>query len=208
MRRDTRDASIQRLTVLLLLVAAGGVLLGGATSFAQTFLPDALQPFANSASGWTLLTALMVAACRARTLPFAVYGAVSFVMLVLGYQVVSGLRGFPTSETLFLIAGILVGPFVGIAASWLNRDGWRAMIGCGVLAGIAIGEGVYGLTLVADTTGYLYWTVICVVGVGMLFTTAVRRLHSWPARLTATALVALVGAAFYFTYIWAGQLGA
>ena len=101
-------------------------LLGGATSFAQTFLPDALRPFANSASGWTLLTALVVGLCRARTLASAVLGAASFALLVLGYQYVSGLRGFPTDETLFLIVGLVVGPFVGVAASWLTRGGWRA----------------------------------------------------------------------------------
>jgi len=42
-------------------VLVASFLLGGLTSYAQGFLPDAAAPFANSASGWTLLTALLVA---------------------------------------------------------------------------------------------------------------------------------------------------
>lgn len=106
----------------LLIVAGVSVLLGAATSFAQTVLPDALRPFSNSASGWTVLTAGVVAACRARAKSSALLGAASFAALVLGYQLMSTLRGSPTSETVFLVIGLIVGPFVGVAASWFSRE--------------------------------------------------------------------------------------
>jgi hypothetical protein len=204
-RGDLRYSAV-RFVVQLLAVSAAGALLGGATSFAQTFLPDALRPFANSASGWTLLTALTVAACRARTAPAALFGAVSFVALVLGYQFVSGLRGFPTSETLFLIIGVIVGPFVGVAASWLHRDGWRALLGCGALSGIAVGEGVYGLVKISDTTGWFYWTLIGLVGIGLLVVTALHRIHSTRSRVVLVALVLAVSATFFFVYTAAGEI--
>jgi hypothetical protein len=194
---------MRRVVVLLgqfALVALGSALLGGLTSFAQTFLPDALRPFANSASGWTLLTALMVGLCRARTAPSAVFGATSFVLLVLGYQVVSGLRGFPTNETLFLIVGLVVGPFVGVAASWLRRGGWRSILGCGVLAGIAVGECAYGFIVVLGSTSWFYWTLIGVVGVALTAHTAMRRLRATAARVVLIGLVAAVAVAFYFAY--------
>lgn len=189
------------------LVALGSLVLGGLTSYAQTFLPDALRPFANSASGWTLLTALMVGLFRARTAPSAVFGATSFVLLVLGYQFVSGLRGFPTSETLFLIIGVVVGPFVGVAASWLHRGGWRSILGCGVLAGIAVGEGAYGLIMVMESTGWFYWTLIGLVGVAVLVHVVVCRLHVTSARVVAVALVAVVAVVFFFAYLAAGRIG-
>ena len=205
-RGGRRRGAVVRLLVQLMLVVGASLLLGGATSFAQTFLPDALNSFANSASGWTLLTALVVGACRARTVPSAVFGAASFVALVLGYQIVSGLRGFPTDETLFLIVSVIVGPFVGIAASWLHRNAWRVVAGGGILAGIALGEGAYGLILVASTTGWFYWSVISVAGVGLLAVAVVYRLHTTRTRIAAIGLTFLVGAAFYVSYVALGSV--
>ncbi|MBB5843509.1 putative membrane protein YeaQ/YmgE (transglycosylase-associated protein family) [Conyzicola lurida] len=190
----------------LIAVAAASALFGGATSFAQTFLPDVLRPFANSASGWTLLTAMVVAECRARTVPSAVFGAVSFVALVLGYQIVSGLRGSADEQTLFLIIGIVVGPFVGVAASWFHRDGWRALLGSGILSGIAVGEGVYGLVLISDTTGWFYWTIIAVIGLVLLILTARYRIHNARGRVLLALVVLAVGVAFFFAYLAAGQI--
>lgn len=200
------EATARRLPVLLLLVVLVSLLLGGATSFAQTVLPDALRPFANSASGWTLLTALAVAGCRARTLPSAVFGAASFVSLVLGYQVVSTLRGFPTSETLFLIAGLVVGPFVGAAAAWLRRGGVRTALACGALAGIAIGESAFGLLVVSATTGWFSWTLIGVAGLGLLAHTVLRRLGTARLRLLAAGLVAATAVAFLLSYTAIGGI--
>ena len=96
---------------------AASFLLGGLTSFAQGFLPDAAAPFANSASGWTLLTALLVAwaarDARTRTWHAAVLGAASFVLLTLGYTVAADLRGFFYDPTLFGEEGHVGGPRVG-----------------------------------------------------------------------------------------------
>ena len=194
------DPAVRRLPVLLLLVVLVSLVLGAATSFAQTFLPDALRPFANSASGWTLLTALAVAGCRARTVPSAVFGAAGFVSLVLGYQVMSTLRGFPTSETLFLIVGLVVGPFVGAAAAWLSRGGVRSAVACGALAGIAIGEGAYGLLVVVATTGWFFWSLIGAAGLALLAHTVLRRLGTARPRLLAVGLVLATAVAFFFSY--------
>ncbi len=48
------------------IVAAASLLLGAATFFAQGSLPDALRSFANSASGWTLVTVLLLNWIRVR----------------------------------------------------------------------------------------------------------------------------------------------
>lgn len=52
------------------------LLLGAETSLAQGFLPDAVNSFANSASGWTILTALIVWTIRGVTSLSALLGAV------------------------------------------------------------------------------------------------------------------------------------
>ena len=187
-----------------ILVLAASLLLGGATSFAQTVLPTVLQPMANSSSGWTLLTALLVWAARERAVPSAVYGALSFVALVLGYQVVSELRGFPTSEELFLVVGVVAGPFVGVAACWLHRRGLAAALGAALLAGVGIGEGVYGLTRIAATTGWLWWATTILLGVALLALVLARRARR--PREIGVALVgtALVAVAFNAAYTLLG----
>ena len=105
------------------IVVVASFLLGGVTSYAQGFLPDAFASFANSASGWTLLTALLLFWSRLRTAPAALLGAVSFVLLVLGYTVASQVRGYVYDPLLFSAVGVVAGPFVGVAASWLDDGG-------------------------------------------------------------------------------------
>ena len=187
-------------------VVALSFLLGGLTSYAQSFLPDAFASFANSASGWTVLTALLVYWSRARTVPAAVLGAVSFVLLVLGYTVAADLRGYVYHPLLFSLVGVVVGPFVGVAASWLRASGVRAAIGTALLAGIGIGEAAYGLTLIGNTTSPVYWTVIGVAGVALLGGMVVRRLRgALPVGLAAGGAVALA-AAFYVAYSSLGSV--
>jgi hypothetical protein len=199
------QAAPARPTILVQAVRFGTVvglsfLLGGLTSYAQGFLPDGFASFANSASGWTVLTALLVFWSRARTAPAAVLGAVSFVLLVLGYMVAAQVRGYVYDPMLFTAVGVVVGPFVGVAASWLRRSGVRAALGTALLAGIGIGEAAYGLTIIGDTTSPVYWTVIGVAGVALLGGMVVRRLGgALPVALAAGGAVALA-AAFYVAY--------
>ena len=157
-------------------VAVGGsVILGGLTSFAQTVLPDAFRPFANSASGWTLLAFLLVYVGRARLLLGTILGVVAFVGLVEGYAIVSNLRGFYYSYTgIFTLVGVVAGPVLGFSAA-LARHGigrssrplWR-VLGFSPLCAVLIGDGVFGLGYVSDTTGAFYWILTIVVGIVVL----------------------------------------
>lgn len=182
------------------------VLLGGLTSFAQGWLPAAAAPFANSASGWTLLTVLLVAWARLAPRLSAVLGAVSFVLLVLGYTWAAGLRGLTYSPVLFTVVGLIVGPPVGLATAWLRSAGVRAASGTAALAGIAVGEGVYGLTEVADTTHPAYWVVIAVVGLGLLILMLMRRLRG--AAPIAVAVLGTVAVAVAFVVAYSSLGGA
>lgn len=176
-------------------------LLGGLTSYAQGLLPDAFASFANSASGWTVLTALLVYWSRARAVPAAVLGAVSFVLLVLGYTATAQVRGFVYDPLLFSVVGVVVGPFVGVAASWLRATGVRAALGTALLAGIGLGESVYGLTIIRETTSPVYWTVIGVAGLALVAGMIVRRVRgAWPVALASGGSL-VVAAAFYVGYV-------
>lgn len=185
--------------------------LGGLTSYAQGFLPDVAAPFANSATGWTLLTALLVAwyarAEHARTWHAAVLGAASFVLLTLGYTVVADLRGYVYDPTMFGLVGLVVGPFVGVAAAWLWRSGVHAALGTAVLAGIGVGESVYGLTTVVETTGATYWVVIDVVALVLLAAMLARRVRGAVPVTVAVAGTAAIAGAFVLAYRALGTIG-
>ncbi|WP_195849531.1 DUF6518 family protein [Nocardioides marmotae] len=172
-----------------LAVVAASLALGGATSWAQGLLPDALGSFANSPSGWTLLTVLLVAAVRPSLGGGAVLGVVSFVALVLGYTVASELRGLVYDPTFWGAVGVVAGPVVGAAAAaMVGRRVVPAALGAGALAGVLVADGVYGLTVVGETTSPVYW-VLCLIAAAALVGGTARHLR------TPTAVAAVLGTA-------------
>lgn len=190
------------------MVVVASLVLGGLTSFAQTVLPDALRPAANSVSGWVVLTALLVWGVRQSTAVSAVLGAVSLVALVLGYQLVSTLRGFPTTETLFLIAGVVAGPFVGVAAAWLRRRGTPAALAGALLGGIGLGEGVYGLLTLIPVTGWVFWGLLEAAGAGFVLAVLARRTSRFRDRTVGVLVALAITTAFVLAYTAAGSIAA
>lgn len=134
-------------------------------------------------------------------------GAVSFVLLVLGYTAASELSGYPYSPVLFSLVGIVVGPFVGIATSWHRKTRMFAALGTALLAGIGIGEGVYGLTIVGDTTHPAYWLLIGLIGLALLGFMIVRRITGRAPIVLALAGTAAVALAFNLAYLALGRVG-
>jgi hypothetical protein len=173
-------------------MVGGSLVVGGLTSVAQGLLPDSLRSVANSPSGWTLLTVVMISVARPRLLPAACFGAVSFVCLVLGYTFVSELRGLSYSPALWGAIGLLVGPVVGWATSAaFDGRSLLSVLGSSLIAGIAITDAVYGLTVIADTTSPVYWWIAAVAGVSFLVLVDVRRQPS--RRYVAVQVVLTIG---------------
>jgi uncharacterized protein DUF6518 len=170
-------------------VVAGSLVLGGATSWAQGGLPDALESFANSLSGWCVCTTLLVAAVRPTTSRGAALGIASFVCLVLGYTLASEARGLSYDPTFWVVVGVLGGPFVGAAAATLRgrRPMPDAAVGSGLLAGVLAADATYGLTVVADTTSPVYWTLVLVAAVLLVTVMDVLVLRSAAAIATQLA---------------------
>lgn len=189
--------------------AACGLLLGGATSFGQQYLPDELRPFANSNSGWTLLAYVVSVLCTQnrtarRWWIGAGLGLVVFHTLLLGYSTVSTWRGFPDSYgwgDFFFLVATLAGPVIGLAGLWWwsDRQVLRA-VGVAVFAAVMIGDGVSGLLRVVDTTGPTYWVLSIVIGAVTLAWVALRRLSHLRERLIAVALTAVGATAFVLLF--------
>ncbi|MFF7684143.1 DUF6518 family protein [Microbacterium sp. NPDC007973] len=197
--------------VPVLSVAAASLVLGGLTSVGQTVLPAALVSFANSAGGWTMLAFGLVWLTRARPPVAAALGIVSFVLLIEGYRIVSGWRGFyyaePFQDT-FTVIGVFAGPVVGLSASLLRGGAaaWKPFAAAPVGA-VLIGEGVYGLTVVAASTSPVYWVVQIVAGLALM-TAAVHAARHRIVPAVVGVVLALGGAAAFIAfYLWLGQLG-
>jgi hypothetical protein len=173
------------------------VALGMATSWAQGWLPDALRSFANSPSGWTICTALVVALLRPTPRWGAVLGLLSFPALVAGYTLASELRGLTYSPVLWGTIGVLTGPFIGWAAATLRGRGVATAVGTGLLAGVLVSDGIYGLTRVADTTSPVYWT-LCLVGAVVLLVGMGSRV---PVGLMLAATLAATGVALLANHV-------
>lgn len=174
--------------------------LGAVTAYAQGFLPDAAAPLANSASTWTLLTAVLVYASRVPVTSAAALGAVSFVLLVLGYTVASELRGYSYDPVRFGVIGMVVGPVVGVSAAWLHARDLPAALGTAVLAGIGLGEAVYGLTVVDESTSPVSWTIVGVVAAALLVGMLTRRIRDALPVAVAVLGTFAVATAFVLAY--------
>lgn len=101
--------------------------------------------------------------------------------------------------------GIVAGPFIGAAALALRRRPLHAALGAGLLAGLLVGEAVYGLTVVGDTTSPVYWWISGAGGVLLLGAMAFR-IRRPGLIVLAAALTSSIAAAFLLAYQLLGTL--
>jgi Family of unknown function (DUF6518) len=185
------------------IVAAVALVLGFLTAYAQAWLPEDLGSLANSSGVWALVAfALALLASDARTA--ALYGCVALIALLVGYVLGTSARGFASGTALVVFwgaAAIVVGPALGLGAHWVKTEtGLAAAVGIGVMSGVLIGEGVYGLAYIADTTYPPYWWGEVIVGVVLLSGVASRRLEGPGIVAIAVAVCALTATAFVLIY--------
>ena len=112
---------------------------------------ESVSSLANTSGSWVLVA---FPALRPRTGHRD--GVRALASLLAGYVLGAGIRGFPSSTALMVfwgLAAVLAGPPLGLSAHWVRagRPGLAAL-GAGVPAGVLIGEGVYGLRVISDTT--------------------------------------------------------
>jgi hypothetical protein len=192
-----RSELAEIVTAVLVGVAAGAV-----TSLLQGQLRP-LDPFASSAGSWSAIAALLAA--RTRRPGFAVLvGVLVLWSLMGGYLLATELRDLSMSSTFvpfWLVCGALGGPFMGLAGSWLRHDtAWRAALAVAALARLLLGEAVYGLTVLAATTGATYWVLQTAVSLALLVGWAVRRRPD--TRWLALAVAGTAAGAGSFALVW------
>ena len=173
------------------LAAVVGLAVGALTSVGQAVLADAAGSLANSAGPWAL-TAFLVARL-ARRLPAAIGAAmVTMVCSELGYVVVGRLRDISSSSStvaFWTVAAVIAGVPIGVAARWSRSTlAWRACAGAGVVAGVLLGEGIYGLDRLRETTSAGYWQLEVAAGMVLVAVVGGRR-------RSPLAIAALLGSA-------------
>ena len=186
-----------------LLVAVGaGLAIGIATSVAQGSLPQTLTPLSNSTGTWCL-GAFALALLERDPRRAALIGFASLIAMLAGYALATELRGFPVGTSMFGrwgAAAVIAGPALGIGAAWLRGPApLRAAAGVAPIAGILLGEGLYGLTVLTATTPVAYWIGEVALGLALAGLAAIR-IRARRGIATMLALSAVASAIFYMVY--------
>jgi len=94
-------------------------------------------------------------------------------------------------------AALLAGPLVGIFAHGVKSgQGLRPAVGIGAMSGVLVGEGVYGLRFISDSTSPVYWWCEILVGVILAALVVMRQSRRARSAAVAAAAGALAAAAF------------
>lgn len=181
---------------------------GVLTSLGQRHLPAELHSLANSSTSWAVVAFALALLARHRWSAVLVAVA-AFVGQLAGYDVASRvLVGYglaPATWVSWLVQAVLAGPALGGAAWWARRDpGTGRALAVALVAGIAVGEGAYGLTVVAATTSPVWWWISIGLGAAAVATYAALT-RSVRHALVAAAGTTVVAAAFWWAYQLAGS---
>ena len=187
---------------VLLIAMAAGLAIGVATSIGQGSLPDWLTSVSNSSGSWCL-GAFALAWLERDPRRAALIGFASLAAMLAGYALATELRGYPVGTSMFVrwgAAAIVAGPALGVGAAWLRGpNALRVAAGVAPIAGILLGEGLYGLTVVAATTSVAYWIGELAVGLAVV-ALAANRIRTRGGIALMLALSAIASAAFYLVY--------
>jgi len=193
---ETRRSALRATLVAI----AGAVLIGGLTSFAQQYLPPWVNSLSNSVGGWTMFSFLIVWLGRARPLLAAALGVVVFQLLVESYSAVSEWRGFDDGDpftSIWTVVGLAAGPLLGAAAGLVRYAPpvWRALA-VTPLSAVLLGEGIWALNTIADTTSPVYWSLQIVLSVVFLLA-AIGQSRLAPRAISLVLCVWLLGTLAY-----------
>lgn len=182
-----------------------GLLMGGTTAYGQGWIGDSLGSAVNSAGPWSV-AAFVVARPLRTWLGGAASAAVTLAMCEVGYVIANNIRDVPyaTSTVVFwLMAAALAGPPLGVAGVWSRHAApLRAAAGFGVICGVLIGEGSYGLARLTGTTNSGYWLGEVVVGV-VVCVVVLARTRNLHAVLAGTGVTAACAGVVFTTAILA-----
>jgi hypothetical protein len=184
-------------------VSVSGLVAGGITAYLQGIVSEDWNTVANSGAVWTFV-AFVIAAAVARTpTTAAIAGLLALAGEVAGYYAyladVRHLAATHTSEILWTVAALWIGPLVGATAfraRW--GDAGQRVSAVLALAGVIAGEGAYLVRIAGvPTSGWVEMGIAGVVGTGTL---VMPSSASFRSRAAALAVGAGVAAAVYLAY--------
>jgi hypothetical protein len=178
--------------------------LGVLTAYAQEWLPDELGSLANSSGSWALVAFGLALLLATGVRNAAVIGSLALLALLVGYVLGAEARGYASGTGLIAFwgaAALLAGPLVGIGAFWVKSGGGlRPALGVGAMSGVLIGEGLYGLAFIADTTYPPYWWAETLVGALLAAWVVSHHPNRFQTAAVALAVGTLTVAAFLVVY--------
>lgn len=178
--------------------------LGVLTAYAQEWLPAELGSLANSSGSWALVAFGLALLLATGVRNAAVIGSLALLALLVGYVLAAEARGYASGSALIAFwgaAALLAGPLVGVGAYWAKwGERLRPGLGVGAMSGVLIGEGLYGLAFIADTTYPPYWWAEIVVGAFLAAWVVSQRPSRLQTAAVALAVGALTAAAFLVVY--------
>lgn len=187
----------------VLVVLISTAVWGGLTSFGQQYLPDELRSFANASGPWFSAVLASIVIARPRLWLAITLGALGLIVMNEAYGVVSRWRGFPYGgglTSIWNLIAVVVGPVAGIAATWLRSSRpVLVALGAAAPAAVFIGEGLYGLTAISDTTSPVFWSIEFTAGVALVAIVAAR-VRAIAAVAVLVGATALGAALFYVVY--------
>ncbi len=179
--------------------ALAGLATGAATQHLQGVLPGPISSLANSAAPWALVG--FVLARRSSTLVGAIgLATVALSCAEIGYVLATAVDGGANGSStvrFWLVAAALAAAPVAVAATcWDDPRPLALGLAHGIVGGILVGEGSYGLAAISDTTDARYWTAELGLGVAVVLATAMRspRARRRSATAVAVTLAAAAGA--------------
>ena len=187
-----------------LLVLAIALALGALTDLGQAWLPQSSASLANSGASWAAV-AFVLALWATGAGRAALWGLLGLAGLVGGYYLAAISRHVPESPgsiRFWMLAAVIIGPLLGVAASWVRRGSpVTAALGAGAAAGLLGGESVYGLTTIAGSTSSLYWTIQLALAVALLAALDAWRVREGAAIVLSVVTAATVGALTALVYL-------
>ena len=192
-----------RVAAPYLFLVAVAAATGALTPVGMHLLPHSIRSMANSSGPWMLIAYTAVWLSGLRGIRAAVMGAVSFLVMDAVFFFVFDALGwfYPRHYLVFWCAiGILIGPIVGLSASWLrsSRTGLLALAVAAPSA-VLVGEGVYMLVAIpGESTVYAIASVV--VGVVLFAAIAAVVLRHTAVVLISLAMAVGGGGAFYLIY--------
>jgi hypothetical protein len=118
-------ASVGYPLALMMIVLAIGTALGVLKAYVQAWLPESLGSLANSSGTWCLVAVLLALLATIQMMA-ALFGALTLGALLVGYVLGSALRSNHSSTgfiAFWLLAAIVIGPLLGIAAYRVRPKG-------------------------------------------------------------------------------------